>query len=293
MNPTLFDLPWGPANSYGTLILLGVLASMPGCWWDLRARRLATTGRHTTATLFLDLYLYLAAGVVVGGRALYVLTTPEVYLAHPLRALAPEPTGFVFFGSFLGMVLALWIYARRRDLVPGAVFDVVATWTPIAHVGGRLGCFFAGCCYGAPTDLPWGLSFPDRAIAFRDAAIPHAGAHTVPLHPSQLYEAAALAGLGAVLVALRLRRVPPPWRQAARYAVGYGTLRLVLELVRGDADRRFLFELRAPALARWLHVPHDQILALSTSQIVSLALIALGAWGLRRTAARALERATP
>ena len=292
MNPTLFDLPWGPANSYGTLILLGVLASMPGCWWDLKARKLAS-GRHTTGTLFLDLYLYLAAGVIVGGRALFVLTTPEVYLADPLRAFAPEASGFVFFGSFLGMALALWIYARRRDLAPGVVFDVVATWTPIAHVGGRLGCFLAGCCYGAPTDLPWGVSFPDRAIAFEDPAIPHLGAHTVPLHPAQLYEAAGLAALAAVLIVARLRRVPPPWRQASGYATGYGVLRLALELVRGDADRRFLIELRIPPLAEILHVPRDQILALSTSQIVSIALVAAGVWGLRRTARAERKAPTP
>ncbi|RMG96194.1 MAG: prolipoprotein diacylglyceryl transferase [Deltaproteobacteria bacterium] len=270
MHPVLFRHPWGEAQSYGTLILVGVLLTMVGVRYDLRRRGL---GAPTPGTLLLDLYLALAAGVIVGGRLLFVLTTPERYLRDPLAAFAIAPTGFVFFGSLAGMVVAVFVLCRIRRLPAGPMFDVVATWTPIAHAFGRLGCFAAGCCYGAPTDLPWGVSFPPDAIVFEDPRIPHAGpSTTVPLHPVQLYEAALLLGIAAGLVVRRLRGVPPPWSQAALYGAAYGFGRFLLEFLRGDADRRFLAEVRLPALARILHVPEDAPLLLSTSQAVGLAV---------------------
>ena len=76
MHPVLFQLPWGPANAYGTLILVGGLVCMPLIAWDARQRGIAT-GR--LASFIVDVYLVLVFGAVIGGRLLHVLTLPGPY----------------------------------------------------------------------------------------------------------------------------------------------------------------------------------------------------------------------
>ncbi|MBX7078940.1 MAG: prolipoprotein diacylglyceryl transferase [Nannocystaceae bacterium] len=282
MHPTLFSLPWGgTANAYGTLILLGTLASMPGLWWDAGRRGIAPDKR---ASFFVDFYLALALGAYVGGRLLHVLTVPGAYLAEPWRLLVADGTGFVFFGSLLAIV-GSWVWLSRRYAVPlSTLFDLAATWMALGHGFGRLGCFFAGCCWGAPTDAATGMQFPaDSMVALHHGAAMD-GEHTVPLHPVQLYEAIGLFVIAAWLVRTRLRRgVEAPYRQASRYALAYGVLRFATEMLRGDDSRGLLLSLPLPPLARLLHVPATQPLLLSSSQLLAAALVAVGIWGLRRT----------
>jgi prolipoprotein diacylglyceryltransferase len=87
---------------------------------------------------------------------------------------------------------------------------------------------------------------------------------------------------GVLLLLRRRRGIEAPWRQVARYAVGYGLLRFVMEVFRGDPSRGLLVEGRAPLVAGWLGLPAEQPLLLSVSQAIALAMVALGLWGLRR-----------
>lgn len=285
MNPVLFVLPgFGPVNAYGTLILLGGLLAMPLGYLDLRARRLAP---DKTGLLLMDLYIVFVFGAALGGRLLHVLTAPGSYLESPARLVALDGTGFVFFGSMLAIFGGLVWLSRRYAEPLGALCDVVATYLPLGHGLGRVGCLMAGCCWGAPTDAPWSIAFDEAAVAFAAGEVPHAGAHTVPLHPTQAYEFIGLGVLFLGLAAWRWRAGPQtPWRQASRYAVGYGALRLVVEIFRGDASRGFVFEWSNTALASGLGLPPTQPLLLSVSQLMALGLLLAGVYGLRRTAAR-------
>jgi phosphatidylglycerol---prolipoprotein diacylglyceryl transferase len=290
MNPVLFELPWGsPANAYGTLILVGGLASVPGIWWDAKRRGL---GKDSTASFVVDFCLVLVLGAVLGGRLLHVATMPQGYVDDPARIFRLEDTGFVFFGSLLAIV-AGWVWlARRHDTRFGTLCDLGATWMGLGHAFGRLGCWFAGCCWGAPTDAAVGVQFPAQSMAWLHAEVPRTATHTVPLHPTQLYEAYGLLAIFVGLAWIRARRgIEPTWRQASRYAIAYGLLRAVTELFRGDPSRGMLVSLRLPGLADVLGLGADQPLALSISQAVALALVALGAWGLRRS--RAVHPARP
>jgi phosphatidylglycerol:prolipoprotein diacylglycerol transferase len=274
VHPILFELPWGPVHAYGTAILVGTLATMPGAAWDL-ARRGVSPAHRLSALL--DLYIALFLGTVIGGRALHVLTHPTAYLAAPLEALRPEATGFVFLGSLAGIAVALLILGRRGPVPTATLFDVLGTWLPVAHAFGRLGCYLAGCCHGAPTAAPCGVRFPPGSVAYADPSLDHDAVATVAVHPTQLYEAVALLVLWAVLIGARLRRtVDPPWQAFARYAVGYGAIRVVTEVFRGDTARGAVFSLRAPGLARPLGLPDEHTLALSTSQLGALFLLAFG-----------------
>jgi phosphatidylglycerol---prolipoprotein diacylglyceryl transferase len=281
MHPVLLDLPgWGPVNAYGTLILLGGLLAMPGVYWELRARGL---GKGHPGSMLVDLYLVLVFGAAIGGRVLHVLTAPGPYLEDPARLLSLSDTGFVFFGSMLFIAGGFWWLARRYEAPLHQVWDAAATFMPLGHALGRLGCLFAGCCWGAPSDVPWALEFPASSVAFGAGEVPRHGDHTVALHPTQLYEALGLMLLFGILFAIRRRRgIEAPWRQVSRYAIGYGVLRTVVEAFRGDPSRGLLFEARAPLVAGWLGLPPEQPLLLSVSQAIALVMVILGLWGLYR-----------
>jgi phosphatidylglycerol---prolipoprotein diacylglyceryl transferase len=283
MHPVLLELPWGSANAYGTLILIGGLSSVPGIWWDAKRRGL---GGASTASFVVDFCLVLILGAVIGGRALHVITMPGPYLQDPARIFRLEDTGFVFFGSLLAIVGGwLWL-ARRYGTRFGTLCDLGATWMGLGHAFGRLGCWFAGCCWGAPTQSVLGVELPAESMAWLHAEVPRTATHTVALHPTQLYEAVGLAAIFGALAWLRARRgIEARWRQASRYALAYGLVRTVTEAFRGDASRGLLFTATWPALAERLALPADQPLLLSISQAVALALVALGVYGLRRTRA--------
>jgi phosphatidylglycerol:prolipoprotein diacylglycerol transferase len=281
MHPHLFDA-WGfSANAYGTLILLGGTLSLFGVRWDARGRGIAH-GR--LASFIVDFYLVLIVGAFVGGRILHVLTVPGVYAEDPGKLLAIDSTGFVFFGSLLAVVGG-WVWlSRRYGVAFGELTDLGLTWMGLGHAFGRLGCFMAGCCWGGPTDGPTGVRFPEDSVVHLVEPALRVGTHTVSLHPTQLYEAAGLLVLLAILLAFRVRRgIEARWRQASRYALGYGLLRLFVEMFRGDASRGFVLEGRWPALAEALALPPDQPLVLSISQALALAIAAAGVYGLRLT----------
>lgn len=282
MNPVLFEIPgFGPINAYGTLILLGGLVAMPCAYWDIGDRGLAK-GRR--ASMLVDLYLVLVFGAAVGGRVFHVLTAPGSYLAAPSRLFATDGTGFVFFGSLAAIAVGVVWLARRYEAPVASVVDLVATWTPLTHAFGRLGCWFAGCCWGAPSDVGWAVQFDEASVAYQVGEVAHVGAHTVPLHPTQLYESVGLGLCFVVMLAARRHYgADRPWRQASRYALCYGILRTVTEVFRGDASRGYLLEIPVAPVARALGLSPDQPLLLSFSQAVGLALVGLGLWGLRRT----------
>jgi phosphatidylglycerol:prolipoprotein diacylglycerol transferase len=224
----------------------------------------------------LDVYVGTLVGGMLGGELLHLLSRADRFAAVPQRLQTGEGLGLVYYGSLLGMIAAMAFVARRHGRPMAEVAGFVLTWGLPAHVLGRVGCFLAGCCWGAPSQLPWAVSFPPAAIVYGDPSTARADGHTVPLHPVQLYEALGLLALMVALVAWRLRRGPEAtWdAQPARWAFGYGLLRVVTEIFRADPDRRQLLELRWPWLAERLDVPAQHPILLSTSQAISLALVA-------------------
>ncbi|HEY6878747.1 MAG TPA: prolipoprotein diacylglyceryl transferase family protein [Polyangiales bacterium] len=167
--------------------------------------------------------------------------------------------GLVFYGGLaLSAAAVLWL-AKRDGLPRRALSDASALAMLFGLVCGRVGCFLAGCCYGAPTDWPVGVSFPGGSPAsegqFRAGLLAHPSQASLPVHPTQLYEALGCLALGVALV-----RWPKRFdgEQALRALSGYASLRFVLEYVRAD-DR-----------GHWL--------ALSTAQWFGLVILIASAW---------------
>jgi phosphatidylglycerol:prolipoprotein diacylglycerol transferase len=161
----------------------------------------------------------------------------------------------VFYGGLVGGLLWVILYTHFQKMSLLAVLDLMAAPVALGHAIGRLGCFAAGCCYGKPTSLSWGVTF-SNPIAEKISGTPL----DVSLHPTQLYESAAEFLNFAMLVWLGAKR-RLTGRIIGAYFILYGIERGTIEFFRGDPGRTLLFQDR-----------------LSLMQIVSAALIVTGAF---------------
>jgi phosphatidylglycerol:prolipoprotein diacylglycerol transferase len=310
MRPVLFSLGHDHPlafHAYGFCVTLGLLVGI----WILVSEvcRLGLDLRQ-----FAWMMVWCAVVGFVGARLVFVLVNAPTFvrtclggegatrtggrlLADCTLALHVWGPGLVIYGGLIGGTLAGIVFARARGWPCWRLADVFAPATAAGMAIGRLGCLAAGCCFGKPTDLPWGIAFPAGSIPA--AYFRSRGAPSPPLHPTQAYEAAGLLALTALLLYLRWRQHRPgvasrPGARALVFLVGYGALRFADEWFRGDVERGFLFEWRSSSIASWLHVPVKMPLLFSTSQLVSVVIIAAAIVlaSLRRRTARLSEVAT-
>jgi len=211
---------------YGLMYLVGfVLFVVLG---KVRARRSFLTGWHPRDVD--DMLFYGVFGVILGGRLGYVLFyKPLYYAAHPLEIFQIWAGGMRCHGGFLGVLVALWLFARTRHKRWLDVTDFVAPLCPLGLAAGRLGNFINGELYGKPTDGSWGVVFPGDALH-------------VPRHPSQLYEAFLEGVVIFIALWVQRRRGHPPGAQPALFLLLYGMARTAVEFVRlPDADIGYLW----------------------------------------------------
>ena len=170
-----------------------------------------------------DLFTAVIFGVILGGRLGYVLFyNLGFFLAHPLEILAVWHGGMSFHGGLIGVVLAIFLFARRAHVNPWRILDLVAVVAPIGLFFGRIANFINMEVMGRPTDMPWGVIFAGSDVM-------------IPRHPSPLYEAATEGLLlFAVMFGLcrwtRLRR--RPGALSGVLAMGYAVARIVCEQFR-------------------------------------------------------------
>jgi phosphatidylglycerol:prolipoprotein diacylglycerol transferase len=193
-----------------------------------------------------DLVVWATLGVIIGGRLGWVLiygivlcsVTPDYggfctglpmdFLHHPIRIIAAWEGGMSFHGGLLGVVIATWLFCRRRKLRMLSVADLVCAFAPVGLFFGRIANFINDELWGRPTDVPWAMIFPRGG--------------NIPRHPSQLYEAALEGILLFVIlqVALRVFRAHErPGLVAAIFFLGYGTFRFIVEWFR-EPDSQFI-----------------------------------------------------
>jgi phosphatidylglycerol:prolipoprotein diacylglycerol transferase len=222
---------------YGLMYLVGFLG---GLWLGKRRAR-THLELGFTARMVDDLLFYVVLGVILGGRLGYVLFyKPAEYFAEPWRILYLWEGGMSFHGGFLGVIFALWLFARRNGLSWLAVTDFIAPLVPIGLGAGRIGNFINGELWGRPTAVPWAMVFPQ--------------VDTIPRHPSQLYEF-ALEGVALFALLWWFSAKPRPrGAVSALFLMGYGLLRFLVEFAR-EPDAFLGFLALGLTMGQWLSAP--------------------------------------
>jgi phosphatidylglycerol:prolipoprotein diacylglycerol transferase len=252
MYPTLINLGMFSIHTYGLFIAIGFLAGM------LLARREALrTGLNPDTITDLTFYLLIAA--IVGSRLFYVFTAPEAFFKNPLEIFKIWKGGLVFFGGFIAALATALIFMKKYSLPIWQTCDLLAPSLALGHFFGRLGCFFAGCCYGKQCDLPWAVSFnhPESLAPIG-----------VLLHPTQLYSSMSNLMIFGILWFWRSRKTFDGqifWI----YILLYGTLRSLIEQLRGDFRGAAVFDVLSVSQAIGLFLAITAFIMLIVSKKAS------------------------
>jgi phosphatidylglycerol---prolipoprotein diacylglyceryl transferase len=236
IDPIAFSIGPLAVRWYGLMYLAGFAAA----WW-LGLRRIGQGRAPITRKQFDDLIFLGVLGVILGGRLGYVLFyKPGHYAANPLEIFAIWQGGMSFHGGLLGVIVAMWLYARRQGVDFLRLMDFLSPLCPLGIAAGRLGNFINGELYGRVTDLPWGMLFR------------HAG--DAPRHPSQLYQL-ALEGLALFVLLWWFSSTPRPRGQVSGlFLVGYGAFRFIAEFGR-EPDAFLGLLALGLTMGQWLSIP--------------------------------------
>jgi len=251
MHPVLFEwrVPFlgsvGPVTiyTYGVLLAAAYLGGLQLAM--IRGRK-----RGLDSTRVLDLGIYIIISALIGAKLLLVITDYHSFADNPRALMDLVRSGGVFYGGLLVAVTVALFYIRKVGLPLWTTCDVFAPGIALGHVVGRLGCFFAGCCYGRPTTVPWAITFTSPAAA-ANVGTPL----NIPLHPTQLYEAGAEALILTILLSTESRGRQFAGRTFWLYMLMYAVSRYIIEIFRGD--------------------PRGTVFMFSTSQFISVVLIPL------------------
>lgn len=245
MYPELFRIGNFPINTYGVFLALAFLSAI------LITAKLAARDGLPRERVY-DLCLWMLLAGLVGSKILMLFTEPE-YRADPWQLLSLDflRSGGVFYGGLIGAILAGYFLMKRYKLPWWKTADACAPGIAIGNFFGRQGCFAAGCCWGKPTDLPWGVKFSE--LGHEITGVPT----DVHLHPTQLYESFAMLLVFFFLLWLHKRK-RFDGQVVLFYALLYSVIRFAIEFVRDD-PRGDIFGLTT-------------LTGLSTSQLISIVI---------------------
>jgi phosphatidylglycerol---prolipoprotein diacylglyceryl transferase len=265
MYPELFHIGSFPINTYGVFLALAFLCAI------LISVRLAARDGLPREKIY-DLCLWMLLASLVGSKILMLFTEPE-YRSNPAQLLSLDflRSGGVFYGGLLAAIAAGYLLMRRYHLPWWKTADACAPGIAIGNFFGRQGCFAAGCCWGKPTTLPWGVKFSQLGHEITGVPV---DAH---LHPTQLYESFAMLAVFFFLLWLHGKR-KFSGQVILTYALLYSVIRFLIEFVRDDP--------RGDILGL------TTLTGLSTSQMISILIVALSlvVFVIRRRKAGALNK---
>jgi phosphatidylglycerol:prolipoprotein diacylglycerol transferase len=222
MHPILIKI--GPVSlyTYGLFVALGFMTAL----WiaRLEAKRV---GVNPTNVMDLGFYLLIAA--IVGSRLFFLVVNPDIISESIWGIFQIWNGGLVFYGGFIFALITAIVYVRTIKVSFFKIADIFAPGLAAGHAVGRIGCFFAGCCYGKECNLPWAVVF-DNPLSLAPI-----GVH---LHPTQIYSVLGNLLVFCVLWFLR-KRTKYTGQLFLLYVMFYGLVRSFIELFRGDPRGAF------------------------------------------------------
>ncbi len=222
MKPVLFTLFGIPFYSYGIMTAVGFTVGLIYALYEARRNKIKSE-------LILDISFWFIIASIVGARILFIIVEWDYYKMKPLDILKIWEGGLVFFGGIILATITGIIYLKVNKQPVLLVADIFAPALPLGETFGRWGCFLAGCCYGKPTDLPWGVVFPN--LVGKPWVISQSiGLH---LHPTQLYSSGA-AFLIFVITQFFKKKKPYDGFLMLLTFLLYSIERFIIEFFRGD-----------------------------------------------------------
>lgn len=226
MHPILFQIHGFTLHTYGVLLMLGFALAV----WRTAAAANSYPQKGVSAQDVLDLAFWVILGSLVCARIAFVFLEPDWRQLLP-QIYAIWDGGISFDGGLFGGVLATVIFCRVRGISFFSMADLIAPSLILGYAVGRIGCFFNGCCYGRPTNLPWGVRF----YADGDTSV-----LTPPSHPTQIYSSLMSLLIFALMI----------WREKSGrgfrgelfswYFMGSAVERFVMEIWRGGVTSDYV-----------------------------------------------------
>ena len=227
MRPILFHIGPVPIHGYGLMLAVGFLVAM---YLAQRNSKYFGISDEKLANLF----PWIIVAGAVGARLFHVLVErPAYFFQNPIDIFKLWDGGVTFYGGLIGGVLVVYIFARRNKIPFIQLGDFLIPYVALGQVFGRLGCFLAGCCYGIPTDLPWGIVSMNPDSVTRPLGI--------ALHPTQLYQAGV--NLITFIILYKLS-----WKKKFTgqillvYGLTFTVGRSIVEIFRGDSIRGYIID---------------------------------------------------
>ena len=239
MYPTLFRIGAFTVTSYGVMLVLAFIASGLVVAAEFRRR-----GWDPGAAQ--DIVLAAMAGGVIGSKLYWAFDNWVQLTADPLGTLFSRG-GFTYYGGLAGGIFGVVGYLLWKRFPMGEAINACTPAVPVGYILGRVGCFLVGDDYGRPTDVPWGIAFPEGSPPT-----------VVPVHPTQLYEIALTVPIFLLLWSQRTRNLPG-WFLFWEFCTLAGLERFVVEFYRVN-----------PVVAA----------GLTAAQWLSLAMVAFGLAGM-------------
>ena len=211
MHPELFHIGGFTMNSYGVMMALAFISAGIVAHWQFKKR-------DVRPDFIYPVLIAAIIGGLLGAKIHYLILHPEEFPKNMLSG-----AGLVWFGGLFGAVAAVVVVTLGSKQRLAAIMDSGAVAVPIGYAVGRIGCFLRGCCYGIPTNLPWGVKFPEGAPPTPEG---------VRVHPTELYSSFASLVIFALMVwviAPRFKREGP---LMFAYAILAGIERFLVEFIR-------------------------------------------------------------
>ena len=240
MKLVLFNLFGFKVYSYGFMIGIGIIVAVMILNFNMKKRN------YDENKVF-NMIIGTVLSGILGGKLLFIITNLNDFIKNPTAIIPNFGYGFVVYGAIIGGMISIILYSKKNKWNTLEIFDFVVPCLAIAQGFGRIGCFLAGCCYGAETSSFLFVVFPENSLA-----IPH-----VHLHPTQIYSSIFDFTLGIFLI-IYSRKKKDSGKTFSLYLICYSIGRFIIEFLRNDV--------------------RGNIGMLSTSQFISIFTLILGVY---------------